>query len=326
MPSILRDRAAVTAAAQEAQSYADLCIRLGLSRRGANIARAKAACREAGIPELPNARRAERVGPPVEPKADPRTRRGVFADRKRVAAAAAGASTYMEIIRRLGVAATATNYRRLEVAARESGINLPRLRPNGPGQARGPLYARRRSAVWNAEALRRAVDGAQSMADVLRRLGIPPRNTRLLQLAADHFGTPLPRGNPGKASRQRAQGRLIEQLVENGRFISGQRLRTCLVEAGLLKDECTACGIGPEWNGRSLVLQLDHINGVATDNRLINLRLLCPNCHSQTETFAGRNLRSNPVGNGVTGNTPGFDPGDGLARAGSNPASPAKPR
>lgn len=50
------------------------------------------------------------------------------------------------------------------------------------------------------------------------------------------------------------------------------------------------CGLGPTWNDRPLALQLDHIDGDATHNGLENLRILCPNCHSQTRTFAGRNM------------------------------------
>lgn len=54
---------------------------------------------------------------------------------------------------------------------------------------------------------------------------------------------------------------------------------------------CADCGIGEEWNGKSLTLQLEHRNGIWNDNRLENLELLCPNCHSQTDSFAGRNKK-----------------------------------
>lgn len=69
-----------------------------------------------------------------------------------------------------------------------------------------------------------------------------------------------------------------------------------LLEAGILKNVCEECGLR-EWNGRTLVMQLDHRNGVRDDNRLDNLRMLCPNCHSQTETYGARNkkvLRQTP--------------------------------
>jgi hypothetical protein len=49
--------------------------------------------------------------------------------------------------------------------------------------------------------------------------------------------------------------------------------------------------IGPNWNNKGLVLQLDHINGVHNDNRVENLRILCPNCHSQTDTFCAKNIK-----------------------------------
>lgn len=66
-------------------------------------------------------------------------------------------------------------------------------------------------------------------------------------------------------------------------------IRTIINRRKLLPQQCRECGIGPKWNGVRLVLQYDHINGVRTDQRLENLRTICPNCHSQTDTFAGRN-------------------------------------
>lgn len=59
----------------------------------------------------------------------------------------------------------------------------------------------------------------------------------------------------------------------------------------LIDEECERCGLKDTWNGKSITLELDHINGNSDDNRLENLRFLCPNCHSQTETFKGRNSK-----------------------------------
>ncbi len=61
-----------------------------------------------------------------------------------------------------------------------------------------------------------------------------------------------------------------------------------LLDAGILKNVCDECGIS-EWRGKRLAIQIDHVNGIRDDHRLENLRMLCPNCHSQTETFAARN-------------------------------------
>lgn len=57
----------------------------------------------------------------------------------------------------------------------------------------------------------------------------------------------------------------------------------------LVPHQCAICGQSDTWNGLKLVLQLDHKNGIHNDNRRENLQLVCPNCHSQTETYAGRN-------------------------------------
>jgi hypothetical protein len=63
-----------------------------------------------------------------------------------------------------------------------------------------------------------------------------------------------------------------------------------LLREGYLTNCCSECGIS-EWCGKPLVIQIDHLNGVKDDWRIENLRMLCPNCHSQTDTFGGRNLK-----------------------------------
>lgn len=64
-----------------------------------------------------------------------------------------------------------------------------------------------------------------------------------------------------------------------------------LYALGLLARECLECGSGEEWQGKPLVLQLDHIDGNTANNRIENLRILCPNCHSQTGTWCHRNIK-----------------------------------
>lgn len=81
---------------------------------------------------------------------------------------------------------------------------------------------------------------------------------------------------------------LSEILIENSKYTSRTSLKKRLVNAGLLEYKCK-CGNTGVWKGKSLVLQLEHKNGINNDNRLKNLEFLCPNCHSQSETFAGKN-------------------------------------
>jgi transcriptional regulator with XRE-family HTH domain len=78
----------------------------------------------------------------------------------------------------------------------------------------------------------------------------------------------------------------IEQLLRHPR--SRTHLKRRLLAAGLLSTACGECGI-TTWRGRSLALELHHVNGDGQDNRLENLALLCPNCHSQTDSWGGRN-------------------------------------
>lgn len=75
--------------------------------------------------------------------------------------------------------------------------------------------------------------------------------------------------------------------------IARHHIKKRLIQENLIPYECEDCGIGGEWNGKTLVLQLEHKNGVSDDNRLDNLSFLCPNCHSQTKTYAAKN-RKNP--------------------------------
>jgi len=78
-----------------------------------------------------------------------------------------------------------------------------------------------------------------------------------------------------------------EILCENSTFPRGH-LKKRLLKDGLLKYKCDVCNIS-KWQNKNISLHLDHINGVNNDNRLDNLRLLCPNCHTQTKTYGGRN-------------------------------------
>ena len=87
----------------------------------------------------------------------------------------------------------------------------------------------------------------------------------------------------------RAHVRTLQEVMA-APSVRRTHLRNRLVREGLLAPRCALCGINT-WLGKPLSLELDHLNGRSKDNRLENLRLLCPNCHSQTETFSGRNPR-----------------------------------
>jgi hypothetical protein len=82
----------------------------------------------------------------------------------------------------------------------------------------------------------------------------------------------------------------LTELLAVGRKRNRYHLKARLIEAGLKKNRCERCGL-TEWRGKPISLELHHINGDPLDNRLEALQILCPNCHSQTETFGRRNIR-----------------------------------
>ena len=93
---------------------------------------------------------------------------------------------------------------------------------------------------------------------------------------------------------RRAHVRTIDELMA-APSVRRTHLKDRLIREGLVQPRCAWCGID-RWRGQALSLELDHINGNPPDNRLVNLRLLCPNCHSQTETYSGRNANGAAAG------------------------------
>ena len=80
----------------------------------------------------------------------------------------------------------------------------------------------------------------------------------------------------------------LETVLQNSR--SRCTIKRRLLLAGKLQNRCDICGLS-EWRGRPLSIQIDHINGIRDDHRIENLRMLCPNCHSQTETYGSKNRK-----------------------------------
>ena len=95
-----------------------------------------------------------------------------------------------------------------------------------------------------------------------------------------------------RSFRRRSPLKLEEVLVENSPYSRASVVRLLLAYESI-SYVCALCNMPPFWHDSPLVLHLDHINGVNNDHRLKNIRWLCPNCHSQTPTYTGRNK---PIG------------------------------
>ncbi len=125
---------------------------------------------------------------------------------------------------------------------------------------------------WNAVA--RYYDAGHSYRECRERFGF----------AYDSWGRAVRRGD----IRPREQRWTLEHILATSK--SRWTIKRRLLEAGILVNQCEECGIS-EWRGNPLVIQIDHRNGVNDDHRVENLRMLCPNCHSQTETYGARNRK-----------------------------------
>jgi len=143
---------------------------------------------------------------------------------------------------------------------------------------------------WKDSDLRSAVRHSTRMSEVCERLGLrtggnyPSLYKHIARLGLDtsHFSTEHP--PPGNKIP------LSDILVLDSTYKCTSHLKKRLICEGVLAERCSECGL-TQWLGKPISLHLDHVNGKRRDNRLENLRLLCPNCHSQTETYCAKNRR-----------------------------------
>ena len=155
--------------------------------------------------------------------------------------------------------------------------------------------------LYSDEDLARAVAESSSYSEVLRKLGIPlaggshahlARRIRAAGLDTGHFlGKAHQRGKP--AIRRLPAEHVLRVRPPGSNRIDAKRLRRALKEMGV-PEVCAECAQGPEWCGQPLRLIVDHRNGDWLDNRLENLRFLCPNCHAQTATWCRRRSGRHP--------------------------------
>jgi hypothetical protein len=146
---------------------------------------------------------------------------------------------------------------------------------------------------FSEEDLRAAVAEAVCWADAMRSLGYEPKGSNYQTvkkwaarwgITTDHFD---PTARTARSARSRE--RPIEQLLVQDSTDQRGSLKRRLLREGIKQPVCELCGQGEIWLGGRMSMILDHINGVPNDNRLDNLRMLCPNCNATLATHCGRN-------------------------------------
>lgn len=202
-----------------------------------------------------------------------------------IIAAAVSAKNLRELLQRLGLAAYGGNYETMRRRLRLMGLTDPRFHTR---------LKRETSRQFSFAELQAAAKRADSFAQMLRLLDEDwtPHAHRRIKAATLRFGIDTTHFLGQAHNRgQKFPGRAapLEEVLVAGKLTSTVTLKQRLLEAGLLARECAICE-RDEWNDEPIPLELDHINGDRTDNRLENLRLVCPNCHAQTPTYRGRNI------------------------------------
>ncbi len=152
------------------------------------------------------------------------------------------------------------------------------------------------SPIWkiSKEELILLVQKSNSISEILRYFGLVNKGhnykTLKSRLLIDNIDDSEVKERSNK-NRKRGKPVLLEHVLVTNSAYNRHHLKKRLIKNKLIEEKCAICGLLPIWNNQKLTMILDHINGIYNDSRIENLRLICPNCNSQTKTFAGRNVK-----------------------------------
>ncbi|MFI2718853.1 HNH endonuclease signature motif containing protein [Streptomyces collinus] len=200
--------------------------------------------------------------------------------RERLEEAARGAGSLSEALEGLGVDPRSSTRRYVSERMRKLGVDVSHFEREG--------------VRWTRDVLERAVAASTNMCEVLRHLGLEvvgghhthiSRRIKAYGIDTSHFKVPTRRGKPWRPRTPEAF--LVEQPADRARRVPSDRLKWAMASPGVA-ERCALCGTEAVWRGRPLPLEVDHVDGDWRNNRIENLRLLCPNCHSTTDSYRGR--------------------------------------
>ncbi|MEU4731650.1 HNH endonuclease [Streptomyces sp. NPDC023588] len=200
--------------------------------------------------------------------------------KERLAEAASTSRTLSEALEKLGVDPKGSSRRYLHDRMRKLGVGVAHFEQEG--------------MKWTREILAEAVAASTNMCEVLRRLRLEvvgghhthiTRRVKAFGIDTSHFTLPSPAGRP--KMRRSPENLLVRRDGPHARRTQSEQLKQALTALGVA-NECGMCGIPATWQDCPLPLEVDHIDGDWRNNLRENLRLLCPNCHSTTDTYRGR--------------------------------------
>ncbi len=145
-----------------------------------------------------------------------------------------------------------------------------------------------KTRTWTDNDLKESVKKCKSFAEVAYDLNLCRSSNSALKKRAEELNL--------DTNHFRVSGfepiSLNDVLVNSVKIPSSHKLKLRLISEGLKSHRCECCGI-TEWNGKPAPIELDHIDGDRHNNTIDNLRILCPNCHAQTDTYRAKNKKKN---------------------------------
>ena len=190
-----------------------------------------------------------------------------------------------EILIKLGLAPYGGNYETVRRRMCELNLEIVGIRRVG---------GKRSLRTCTDAEIRDALTDSRSLAQVLSKLGVRPGGNQARLRARIHdLGIDV-NHLVGQGWRKGSTTPVVprtplSELLVDGRLRQTHSLKKRLIAEGLKRHVCEICR-RDRWNGCPIPLELDHVNGKRDDNRLENLRVVCPNCHAQTDTYRGKNI------------------------------------
>jgi ribosomal protein S27AE len=204
-------------------------------------------------------------------------------------------TTLKEILLELDILPIESNYKTLKKYLKKYNINYSSLN-----------FIRNKDQInskYSEENLKNIISNSLTFREIFNKLGLDTHgnNYKTLHKYINKYNIDVSHFNVNAIQAKKLLAFNFNKipieiiLVENSKYTSTNHLKNRLYDEGLKERICEKCGQGEIWHGEHMSLILDHIDGVPNNNKIENLRIVCPNCNATLPTFAGKNVRKKSI-------------------------------